>query len=228
MKIHEHEPGAVVRIVPRIGDAFCFESYILPPIQKDAEGYILIEPMENENGKYLRFNGLPCVLEIEAKDSECVYRYEISKMGYIRWKCKDYFVVYSDSDVGIYNRRSQYRVPFTTKGQLQVGRHTRVYNCYLHDVSINGLSVSVRGNKDFKCDIGSTVSVFFNKDTEHVGYKVDGVTVRSERKGDNMDFTSLGIYVENPTRSWTGFVSRLQREELQRRSSERKSINKGI
>ena len=99
MEIHEHREGVTVRIVPRVGDSFCFESHILKPISKLSEGYILVEPMKNAEGKYLNFDGLPCVLEVEAEDSECVYRYKIRKMGYFQWKSKVYFVVYSDDDV---------------------------------------------------------------------------------------------------------------------------------
>lgn len=28
MEIHEHREGVTVRIVPRVGDSFCFESHI--------------------------------------------------------------------------------------------------------------------------------------------------------------------------------------------------------
>lgn len=228
MEIHEHREGVTVRIVPRVGDSFCFESHILKPISKLSEGYILVEPMKNAEGKYLNFDGLPCVLEVEAEDSECVYRYKIRKMGYFQWKSKVYFVVYSDDDVGIYNRRLQYRLPFVSKGQLQVGRHTKIQNCYIHDISINGMSISVNGGTDFKCDVGINVTVSFERNSGQEVYKVEGTVVRVERKGVNTDFIGLGICITNPARVWTGFVSRLQREELQRKREERWSREESL
>lgn len=216
MKINEHEVGTEVKFVPRVGDAFCYASYILPSMHKDNVGYILVEPVKVAEGKYANFNGLSCVIEVCPKGTGQVYRYNITRMGYIRWKAKDYFAVFSDDDVDFYNRRSQFRLPTLMQAQLQLGRHTRVYDCYLRDVSYNGFALTLHRSETFKCELGTAASVsFIDKDTGE-RHKVVGKVVRCEEKESNPEYVSLGVYMDVAPKPWVLFVSKLQRIELQR------------
>lgn len=90
------------------------------------------------------------------------------------------------------------------------------------------MSISVNVGTDFKCDVGINVTVSFERNSGQEVYKVEGTVVRVERKGVNTDFIGLGICITNPTRVWTGFVSRLQREELQRKREERWSREESL
>lgn len=219
MKIHEQVAGTVAKIVPRVGDAFCYETIVLSPLSKEQDGYALLKPIKNKDGKYCDFSTLPCVLEFDSKDSGCVYRYKIDKMGYARLKGNDYFVVFSSEDVDIYNRRSQYRLPYLKEAEIQIGTHTKVRDCWIHDVSINGLSLSIDGDKDFTCDLNSTVYISFKRGVDgDIIYKVEGKVVRCEKRESDESYTTIGVYIDNPSKTWVGFVSRIQREELQRRN----------
>lgn len=216
MKISEHKAGAVARFIPRVGNAFCYETTIAKPITKDKEGYILVKPILGTSGKYVNIASLPCMLELCAKDSECIYRYHIDKMGYISHKGNVYFAVFSHEDVDVYNRRMQYRAPYLKEAIAQVGYHTKVRNCWIHDVSINGLNISI-DEEDFECEVGTKVSVTFEMSAERQPWKVEGEVARYLRRKEDNSYLTIGIYIDTPPIGWAGFVSRLQMEELQRR-----------
>ena len=168
------------------------------------------------NEQYVMFPTPGLIAEITNPETGRVYRYRINLCGHIRYKGKTYFAMRSYDDVKEFNRRSQFRVSFTAYGEIQPRAHTKVYTCYVHNISFSGIGVHVRKDSKFNGTVGEHASISFTHPKNGRIYKVSGSIVRIEDSKINDEFYIVGVSIDTDATYWTCLVASEERINIQK------------
>ena len=216
MKIHDHTEGSNVRLL-YIGkeQTDMFTTEILNVVD-EPDSYNIVCKSIIINDQYVMFHTQGLVAEITNPETGRVYRYSINLCGHIRYKGKTYFAMRSYDDVKEYNRRSQFRVPFTAHGEIQPRANTKVWDCSVHDISFSGIGVHVRKDSEFSGVVGECASISFTHPRSGKVYKVSGPIIRIEDSKINDEFYIIGVSVDTDAMYWTCLVASEERINIQK------------
>lgn len=216
MRIYEHKTGAQVKLF-YLGKEHddIFNTEILDSIEKVNTNHIICKPIE-VSGQLVRFSILGLMAEVTHQESGRVYRYRIYKCGHFLYKGETLFALFSKDDVKEYNRRRQFRVGFTAYGEIQPRASSKVYSCYVHDISFSGIGVHVRKDSKFNGTVGEYSSISFTHPRSGRVYKVSGPIVRVDDSRINDEFYIVGVSVDTDEMYWTRLVANEERINIQK------------
>lgn len=216
MRIFEHKTGAQVKLF-YLGKEHddIFNTEILDSIEKANTNHIICKPIR-VNGQSVQFSTSGLMAEITHQESGRVYHYRIYKCGHFLYKGEALFALFSKDDVEAFNRRSQFRVSFTAYGEIQPRAHTKVYTCYVHDISFSGIGIHVRKDSEFNGTVGENASISLTHPKSGRVYKVSGPIVRVDDSEINDEFYIVGVSIDTDTMYWTCLVASEERINIQK------------
>lgn len=207
--------GSIVRVFSSYSENEYFETIVLPSLEKNPTNHLICRPV---SALELTITKRTCLIaEITKPDTGRVYRYNIEKHGIIKIKNETYFAIISSDDVNEYNRRKEYRVSFINEGCIQIGPHSKAIDCYIRDISPNGVGLSIDKSVNFKGKVGDEVSVNFIDNKSKECYRVIGNIQRIEDLGEKSKQYIIGCSVGQKTQRWNNLINREQRIELRNR-----------
>ena len=191
-----------------------YDTYVLQLQQGKSIHYTMLKPIEID-GKVIRFPNQGVTAEYETEDSG-VYRFKPEKIANINFKGVEYLIFVSNSDEKMFNRRQEFRTEFTEPGMVQVGSNTKVYDCFIHDISRSGISLKLFDSCP-RTIIGTDVTISFKSSTRDFVYKLNGTIVRTVNE---IDHVLLGIQLKDVNTAWLALVNLNERRSLKVRRIE--------
>ncbi|MCR5654729.1 MAG: PilZ domain-containing protein [Lachnospiraceae bacterium] len=130
---------------------------------------------------------------------------------------KSYIVLTNNMSKEV-NRRIAYRVELGLPAVVRVGENQKTYECTVHDVSIQGVSVTMQ-ELDYN-PVGMSMSVVFFEEATGTNFRIFSVCVRMQNVGRNL--WRYGCQFTKAPPELAAYVYRKQREEMAKRSGNEK------
>lgn len=160
------------------------------------------------------FNPKETILEYD-NPTGGVIRFKAEQIANINFKNVPYLIFVCNDDESLYNRRKEYRTEFSIDAEIQLGRNTRIYDGYIHDISRSGVNIKVRVIDEPKALVGNVVSISFYYEKYDRIYKINGII---RRIYSDEIFTSYGIELYDVSAMWLALVNIAERNALRVRA----------
>lgn len=225
MYVEELAPGTRVELVIKRTDTLPLHletTVVENDIEAKIKHFVLLEPclqdgvLINPNGfsADVDLNWLPPEEEGKSCRVQCWRRVSLKYLTDI----KRYIVLTNNMSKEV-NRRHAYRVEMGGAAVVRVGTNQRTYECTVHDISIQGISITM-GELDYN-PIGMSMSIVFFEESTGTNFRIFCICVRTQQMNHNL--WRYGCQFTKAPPELAAYVYRKQREEMAKRSG---NVNK--
>lgn len=208
MKLNEISIGSkLILKVSKDNEEICFESEVVKTVSNPiGVQYGLCISTIRKDGKVLTFSNVYKKVEITNLEDGRLYKFNIPLIHRDVNDKHDWSILLSPDDVLPINNRDAFRVPFCEECVLQLGVNRKALECYVRDISHNGISFSFDKGA-FKFDAGDEFSAQFKINNNPI--RVTGNIVRTA-DDEETNKTIVGCTLSRPYPVIQKLVNKLQ------------------
>ena len=210
MILNELPDGSTLQLEVSKGKSkISFDSVISGVIDKPNQyGNIVYIPLLKSGDMVLRFENVKIVVIVKYSDDGREYKFNIAICYRGALDGEQYHFLCSPDDVKAINHREAVRVPFTESAIMSYNSG-RPMECYTKDISITGISLSIR-QTDLAIKNYSHILISFEYPSSGIRYKLNATVVRVE-PNEEKNVTVLGCVFDKEYSEVNQLVNKLQR-----------------
>jgi hypothetical protein len=218
MYVEELQPGTDVEVVIKGTDKLPLHlntKVTEREIDAKIKHFIFLEPCYHEEA-LINPNSLTGEVELNyipvGEDSSRVECWKRINFKYLS-DLKCYIVITNNMSKAV-NRRQFYRVSIGCPAVVRVGENRKTYDCTVHDISLQGVSITM-GELEYDA-VGIPMSVVFYEEATGTNFRISCLCVRACPVGRNL--WRYGCQFTKTPPELASYVYRKQREEMAKRS----------
>ncbi len=166
--------------------------------------------------KVLSTNAGKGIFDIYYFDHEIkrVYEWPHTPVRYVLCKEKRCYILVSDVEGILTNRRDTFRIPFTEPCIIQVGENKKTYDGFVHDISAMGIAVNMPRLEE--APLFKAFSIVFSDSKTNSRFRLSGHCRHVQDINDTM--IRCGCELSKPSPVLSNFVNRRQIDEMKKNS----------